>query len=359
MGLRVPRIPLPHALNVILSYDLPGRNTNNQFALERERAHRLLIINGPSLSNSRGGLHILVMADSDTGAAAPGVSNPPCPVPSTAYPPVVVSFIRQFLTETEVTQLGQQFQSSWQPNRQVMWTGNIRYKADEWARRKRMRTLSIAMGPLEKNGEALGIHKSKEKGGRTQYMRGASALFAWYITADDVVTILCPPPPERFNPGGGTNLQLVELPILIGIIGGRAVSRIEVVHPMIKGAENFSYQLWPVDEVNTWLQNFAQASIARFPWLRRARPSRVLNIERLLRSMLSDSTDPIYHAMLPQEGLASTTMLTLASSEVRWCCSQCQLTSLFMSARPLISHAGLSKKKGARNATTDDHCWWY
>lgn len=88
-------------------------------------------------------------------------------------------------------------------------------------------------------------------------MRGASALFAWYITADEVVTILCPPPPERLNPGGGTNLQLVELPILTGIIGARAVSRIEAIHPNVKGAENFNYQRWPVDEVDIWVENFA------------------------------------------------------------------------------------------------------
>lgn len=267
----------------------------------------------PTLEEDGIVLVYLIMAGSDPGAAAPRVSNLPCVVPSTAYPPVIVKFIHQFLTETEVTQLGQQFHSSWQPNRQVMWTGNIRNEADEWARRTGMRTLSIAMGPLEKDGEGPGNHKAKGNKGRSQYMRGASALFAWYITADDVVTVLCPPPPERFNPGGGTNMQLVELPILTGIIGGRAVPRIEVVHPMITGAENFSYQLWPVDEANTWLERFAQASIPRYPWLQRARPSGVLRIEQLLRSMLRNSTDPIYHAMLPREDLASTTTRTVTS----------------------------------------------
>ncbi|KAH8747487.1 hypothetical protein F5883DRAFT_583980 [Diaporthe sp. PMI_573] len=83
-----------------------------------------------------------------------------------------------------------------------MWTGNICEEAQKWALRKRMQTLSIAMGPLARGGEPP-QREGKGKKSWTQYMRGASALFAWYITADEVVTVLCPPPPERLNPGGG------------------------------------------------------------------------------------------------------------------------------------------------------------
>lgn len=55
----------------------------------------------------------------------------------------------------------------------------------------------------------------------------------------------------------------MELPILTCIIGDHAVSRIEAIHPMVKGAENFNYQLSPVDEVDIWVGNFAQARIER------------------------------------------------------------------------------------------------
>ena len=204
------------------------------------------------------------------------------------------------------------------------------------------------MGPLGKEGEAPQLEGEGKKS-RTRYMRGASALFAWYITAGEVVTVLCPPPPQRFNPGGGTNFQLVELPILTGIIGGRAVSRIEVVHPMVRGAENFNYQLWPVDEAHIWVGNFAHASIKRRPWLQRARTSQVLEIERLLRRLMSNASegDPIYHAMLPQAGSASTLTTTVAP-EVRGCCGRCQQIYLSMSARSLISNVSCRTIKEKR-----------
>jgi len=40
----------------------------------------------------------------------------------------------------------------------------------------------------------------------------------------------------------------MEKPVLKGEIGDSAVLRIEMVHPTVKGAENFCYQIWPVDE---------------------------------------------------------------------------------------------------------------
>jgi len=82
-------------------------------------------------------------------------------------------------------------------------------------------------------------------------VKGASAVFAWYISRGEKITILSPPPPERFHPSGLTNCQAREEPILKGKIRGSAVLRIEMVHPTVEGAENFCYQIWPVDETRT------------------------------------------------------------------------------------------------------------
>jgi hypothetical protein len=87
-------------------------------------------------------------------------------------------------------------------------------------------------------------------------MKGASALFAWHILRGEKVTVLSPPPPERFNPCGLTNYQLIEEPILKTEISGRASLRIYMVHPDVVGAEDFCYQIWPTDETHVWTEKF-------------------------------------------------------------------------------------------------------
>ncbi|KAH7122969.1 hypothetical protein EDB81DRAFT_913055, partial [Dactylonectria macrodidyma] len=249
-------------------------------------------------------------ADPSALAASPG-SGPSRPLPDSPYPPLIEKFLGRFLSFTQSSQITQQFYSSWHRNRNIMWTGNIRYEAQTWADRRDMRTLSTAMGPLAHGDNPPCLQASKGNG-RSKYMRGASAVFAWHVTADDdVVTILCPPPPYRFNPGGGTNIQLVELPILIGIVGGRAVSRIEAVHPMVHGAEDFRYQLWPVDDVRIWINKFAKVSIQRTVWLPRSRKGQVKQIEQLLRSTPRHSEkDAVYRAILHEE--SSTSMASVS-----------------------------------------------
>lgn len=248
------------------------------------------------------------MADASALAVSHGAGRLR-PLPDSPNPHSIKNFLLRFLTFTQSSQISQQFHSSWHRNRNIMWTGNIRYEAQTWADRRDMRTLSTAMGPLANGDNPLCLQASKGKG-RSKYMRGASALFAWHVTADDdVVTILCPPPPYRFNPGGGTNMQLVELPILIGIVGGHAVSRIEAVHPMVHGAEDFRYQLWPVDEVRIWINKFAKVAIQRTAWLQRSRTGQAKQIEQLLRSTPRHSEkDAVYRAILHEEsstGVAS------------------------------------------------------
>lgn len=52
-------------------------------------------------------------------------------------------------------------------------------------------------------------------------MKGASAIFAWFVSRGEKVTVLSPPPPSRFHPIGLTNFQEIEKPILKGK-GGRS-----------------------------------------------------------------------------------------------------------------------------------------
>ena len=102
-------------------------------------------------------------------------------------------------------------------------------------------------------------------------MKGASAVYAYHIAQDEgKVTVLSPAPTpdgpsNRFNPFGGTNYQTLEAPILKGRLGSKRVTKIEIVHPMVRGAEEFRYELWPVDEVDSWHSRFGYPT-TRISW---------------------------------------------------------------------------------------------
>jgi len=62
------------------------------------------------------------------------------------------------------------------------------------------------------------------------------------------------------------NYQAIKEPNLKGKIGGNAVLRIEMVHPTVKGAENFSYQIWPVEETRTWIAKLGMPTLRKRCW---------------------------------------------------------------------------------------------
>ena len=97
----------------------------------------------------------------------------------------------------------------------------------------------------------LCLQNQKSSNAWGKYVKGASAIFACYILRGERVTILSPPPPDRFHPSGQTNYQAIEEPIVKGLLGTSTVSRIEMVHPTVKGAEDTYYQIWPVDDTAT------------------------------------------------------------------------------------------------------------
>ncbi|PVI01748.1 hypothetical protein DM02DRAFT_508964, partial [Periconia macrospinosa] len=160
--------------------------------------------------------------------------------------------LQEYLTAEDEIQILQQFDDEWRWNEQVLWTGIPREKAQVWADEHHMQTLTTAMGPLMAKYSPLILKKKKSSKKRRLYIKGASAVFAWRILRGEKVTVLTPPPPERFHPSGLTTYQAIEEPILKWAMRDKNAFRIEMVHPTVRGAEEFRYQVWPVDETVAW-----------------------------------------------------------------------------------------------------------
>ena len=169
----------------------------------------------------------------------------------------LVRILRQYLSIQEAVQILEQFQSDdWIPNGQVLWSGIYREKAQEWADRHRLQTLTTAMGRLMdvKHPDCLRSRKNSRQW--SNYIHGASAIFAWRIAQGEKVTLLSPPPPKRFHPSGLSYYQLIEEPIIRGSLNQSAVQRISIAHPTIKESNDFLYELWPNDERDEWEERF-------------------------------------------------------------------------------------------------------
>ena len=163
-----------------------------------------------------------------------------------------MALVPQYLRADEEAGIHRQFQGdTWLRNKQVLWSGILHDEAQRWADEHDMQTLTTAMGPLMDLSHPLCLRNQKSSDAWGKYVKGASAIFAWYISRGERVTVLSPPPPERFHPSGQTNYQAIEEPIVKGMLGTSAVSRIEMVHPTVKGAEDTYYQIWPVDDTAT------------------------------------------------------------------------------------------------------------
>lgn len=177
--------------------------------------------------------------------------------------PETVEKLHDFLTPNEASQICNQFHGDvWQPGCQVMWSGIRRRQAQVWAERHGMQTLTTAMGPLMAHSQPQCLKAMKTSKNWSKYMKGASAMYAYHIAQDKgIVTVLSPPPPEQYNPYGGSNYQTIEEPILKGNLGPK-VARIEMVHPTIPGAEEFHYQVWPEDETDSWYETFGHPNPA-------------------------------------------------------------------------------------------------
>jgi hypothetical protein len=182
------------------------------------------------------------------------------------YLSTLVPVISKYITAKEEVQIYKQLQKTWLHNRQVLWHGISMDLAQKWADEHHMQTLTTVMGPLRDSGNPECPKNRKSPGAWCNYNKVASAIFAWYITAGETVTVLTPPPPVCFNPFGGTSYQTIEEPILKGAIRGRKVGRIEMVHPESREAWDFHYQLWPVNQIIVWTGTFGHVAVEPIHW---------------------------------------------------------------------------------------------
>lgn len=144
-----------------------------------------------------------------------------------------------------------------------LWSGVPREWAQHWVDENEMQTLTTAMGPL-----MVTKHPSCAKGRKTRkewsrYVQGASGLFADQMPKGHVVTVLSRPPPQKLHPQGLSTYQTIEEPVLKGTVGGATVSRIEMVHPTVVGAEAYRHQVWPVDETNQWVEKYGVSPLKK------------------------------------------------------------------------------------------------
>ncbi|KAH7131724.1 hypothetical protein B0J13DRAFT_508831 [Dactylonectria estremocensis] len=171
--------------------------------------------------------------------------------------PSIQALVYLWLTVQEAEDIYWQFQKSCIRNRQVLWSGMERKKAQKWADKRNFQTLTTALGPLLDPSHPDCPHHPKPSVGWKKYIHGASVIFAWYISQGDLVTVLSQPPPQRFHPSGRTYYQMVEEPIVKGKMDNKPVEKIVVVHPTVGGkAEEFKYEMWPHDEFSLWTKNF-------------------------------------------------------------------------------------------------------
>ncbi|KAJ1324062.1 transcription initiation factor TFIID subunit 3 [Microdochium nivale] len=165
----------------------------------------------------------------------------------------IVRLALNYLTVREAVDILHEFRGRrWRPDRQVLWSGMTMDIVNRWADGCGRQTLTSAMGPLKDRGHGACLRRSKTDAQWSRYIKGASALFTWCIAQGRDVTLVTPPPAERFHPSGMTSLQMIESGILAGFTGPVFLDQIEICHPQVDEACQFFYQLWPKDEFRCW-----------------------------------------------------------------------------------------------------------
>jgi hypothetical protein len=190
------------------------------------------------------------------------------PVKAGDCPQSIREIFRHYITVEEEIEIRRQFDNTVrQAKGLVLWSGILRQDAETWAAERGLHTLAMAMGPLMRH-RCAGTAKTKYEM-LMKYMRGASAVFTWYAARNQTVIALTPPPPERFHPSGGTNFQVAEVPVIIEWARLYLEDvRVMLLHPTVKGAEDSSYQIWPIDETEIWTAQFGRNCPKKIGWRR-------------------------------------------------------------------------------------------
>ncbi|KZL71566.1 formamidopyrimidine-DNA glycosylase [Colletotrichum tofieldiae] len=202
----------------------------------------------------------------------------------------------QYLTLQEACDIIDQFNCKiWAKDQQVLWSGVNKAKVQKTANENGMQTLQTAMGPLMDPNHPTCLRPKKSPEAWSTYIKGASLIFAWRISQGEVATIITPPPPDCFHPSQMTSLQDIEIPVLRGCLGNRPVSRIDLWHPTVKGAESFRYPIWPDDHTSSWYETFEPQGPKRQTW-RLVSKHRVLLLlvmvlRMAIRILVPDETD--------------------------------------------------------------------
>ena len=167
--------------------------------------------------------------------------------------------LSNYLCEDEITQLNQVFEISLQHDSTlVFWTGISPHLAKDWAHRNDLKTLTMAMGLLYTENNR---RSQKATNSWTNYMKGASWVFARHACRDRYAIVLTNAPPNVYSTREHSNYREIEEPVLKGLQAGGHALQIDYVHPTVPGAECFRYQIWPDNRSSDWLTFLENISV--------------------------------------------------------------------------------------------------
>jgi hypothetical protein len=167
-----------------------------------------------------------------------------------------------YMNKEELLNIDKQFAVSLEGVDTVLfWTGVEWAHVQKWASKWRLKTLTIAMGPLMDPANPKSPKALKRKKAYSKYVKGASGRFAQYAREHCRVVVLTNPPPNIYSSRENNTYQRLEEPILKGHFGNVPVRRVDYLHPTVDGAAHVTYQTWPCDKSQDWAIPFGKKSI--------------------------------------------------------------------------------------------------
>lgn len=163
------------------------------------------------------------------------------------------------MTKEELLNIDKQFAMSLEGVDVVLfWTGVDWAHVQKWASKWRLKTLTMAMGPLMDPANPDSPKALMGKKAYPKYVKGASGRFAQYAREHCRVVVLTNPPPNIYSSRENNTYQQLEEPILKGHFGDAPVRRIDYLHPTVNGAAHATYQTWPCDKTQDWAVPFGK-----------------------------------------------------------------------------------------------------